>query len=185
MKDFSITPLNIIREQRVNREWQYYNGGIIQGHSIPLNHSHVISTAQARQLTGYSEAGHRTKQTAALLQLNRPCTCFYNSCAFLSVWNVLFFPPLKEGTFLPKHKSEDAAIVHSNTALIIAQLLGTTEMQSSITEETKPLCTRAGRFKDFSSLEHLSGCQEKQPENLNLFPHTRFLILPPCLLSIP
>lgn len=95
-----------------------------------------------RQLTGYSEAGHRAKRTAASLQLKRFCTCFHNSCAPL--------PPrfLRQGTFILKHKSEDAAVVHFNTAFVNAQLPGSTQTQPSTSGETKQLFAGPGRVKD-------------------------------------
>lgn len=46
-------------------------------------------------------------------------------------------PPIRQGKFILKHKSEDAAVVHINTAFVNAQLLGTAQMQPSTSEETK------------------------------------------------
>lgn len=140
-----------MRKQTINTKWQCYNSHIIHGHRIPLNSSSC------------SQHGHPYRVPQTTNRVQRGKTQSEMNCSITAAEKILHAlpqqlcsppseisppPPIRQGKFILKHKSEDAAVVHINTAFINAQLLGTTQMQPSTSGETKWLFTRLGRGKD-------------------------------------
>lgn len=60
----------------------------------------------------------------------------------------IFFLPIRQGAFILKHKSEDAAIVHINTAFVSARLLSTTQISHPLQGKQNNSSLDQGRVKD-------------------------------------
>lgn len=78
------------------------------------------------QTTNWAQRGRtQNKTNCSTAAAEQILHVFLQQLCFSVSLRCFFSPPLREGTFILKHKSEDAAAAHSNTALVNAQLLGT------------------------------------------------------------